>query len=840
MIRSLPHTIDSFPAIAGFAFVCLGILTSLQFLTDALFWTLPAWVASLAVMPVAWRKGSRSLQWAAVATILFFTGLNTTLMSNKEYEQFIPPRSKAIIHCTVKDKIASGPGFRILLVAAGTDMTHKCEIPGSGRVFLRGNSSELCPGDRIGFQTFLRKPYNRKNPGEFNWENYCRNQGILWLASIRGPNSILVIRRGWRYHPAALLFRLKESINRFLEGRWTGDVRAIAKGVVLGDRGELTPALRTKFADSGLAHVLSASGLHVGIVSMLAIPLVSILSRLFPSLLLHIPFRKVAAGFSIPLMLIYCLLVGARVPSVRATIMGLVVAVALLANRRWHSLNSLGLAGLIIVLISPLSLFSVGFQLSFLAVLGILIAVPQLMDTMRRNVPQTTDTVFSPERADVFSRLKLRFARWYSAIACLLFTPMAAQAAVSPLVLDTFHSLPTYSLAANLATCLMLTLALPLALIGSLAAVVSPTVGSWVSAPAGILFQFIIDMADIYSSLPGSTFFRQTMGTGESVAIGIAAGCFLMFLRGPSIRRLMAAGLTAAMLPVVLFAGQWVRAENAVLKATFLNVGKADAAFIQPPGTPGILVDGGVRTLHFDSGTNILIPFLKYSGVRSLDSMVITHPQMDHMGGLLSVVPLFPPERVWLNRIPLTVGFQDRILAQAKIRGARIEQADRKLGLIECGKARLRFLNPTGLSERSTGISSDLNNSSVVFRLDYGRVSFLFTGDLEHEGERELVQSGLPLEATVLKVGHHGCGTSSSMAFLQAVRPRVAVISCSDTNAGGCPTDDVLARLKAVGARILWTGREGAVVIETDGKKLRLKAGTGEWHRISLSSQAGG
>jgi len=137
----------------------------------------------------------------------------------------------------------------------------------------------------------------------------------------------------------------------------------------------------------------------------------------------------------------------------------------------------------------------------------------------------------------------------------------------------------------------------------------------------------------------------------------------------------------------------------------------------------------------------------------------------------------------------------------------------------------MTFLNKRGGEIRKNSLATDVNNASVVCRLDYGDVSFLFTGDLAEEGEDELLSSGIPLRASVLKVGHHGCKRSTAKRFLNAVRPGVAVISCDVSPRGTCPHAAVIADLESVGARIYWTGRDGAITVETDGKQLTVKTG---------------
>jgi competence protein ComEC len=257
-------------------------------------------------------------------------------------------------------------------------------------------------------------------------------------------------------------------------------------------------------------------------------------------------------------------------------------------------------------------------------------------------------------------------------------------------------------------------------------------------------------------------------------------------------------------------------------------VGRGDAAYVQPPTGKGILIDAGPRNVFYDSGMSVVLPFLRYSGVRSLHGFIISHPQMDHMGGILSVMERIHPGRVWWNSVPIHSEALQKIIASATSRGVPNMQADRTVRPVNLGSFRLVFLNRPHGPDRKNNSNLDLNNSSVVLRLEFGDVSFIFTGDMESMGEKELLSSGVKLRADVLKVGHHGSRTSSSLRFLNAVQPKIAVISAGWPSQAGFPDSKVLKRLNMAGIKAFWTGRDGAITVTTDGKGLRVRTGRGD------------
>jgi competence protein ComEC len=198
------------------------------------------------------------------------------------------------------------------------------------------------------------------------------------------------------------------------------------------------------------------------------------------------------------------------------------------------------------------------------------------------------------------------------------------------------------------------------------------------------------------------------------------------------------------------------------------------------------------------------------------------------MGGLVSVVREVPPKLLLRNTDRISDPLFDELLAASKANKVLIRAADRTCPPIQLGDATLRFLNRPQPTMPAQYASRDLNNASVVCRLEYGSVSFLFTGDLEQEGEEELLTAGVPLESDVLKVGHHGGKTATTKRFLDAVKPSVAIVSADYPPLRGAPNRGVLQRLYASGIQVLWTGRDGAITIETDGKNItRIVAGRG-------------
>lgn len=239
------------------------------------------------------------------------------------------------------------------------------------------------------------------------------------------------------------------------------------------------------------------------------------------------------------------------------------------------------------------------------------------------------------------------------------------------------------------------------------------------------------------------------------------------------------------------------------LEVHFIDVGQGDSIYIKTP-TQNILIDGGNRG---DTALN----YLRYQGVSSLDLVIGTHPHADHIGGLINVMQAIPTKEVIDPAVVNeTLTFEDylRLIDQKDIKFT-----EGRAGITRdlCNGIIMNIIHP------NNPLSSDPNNASIVAKLTFGEISFLFTGDAEREAEREMLHGSHDLNATVLKVGHHGSRTSTTQAFLDAVAPQAAVIMCGRNNQYGHPHDETLQSLLGSNVDIYRTDLQGSIVIVTDG-----------------------
>jgi competence protein ComEC len=291
---------------------------------------------------------------------------------------------------------------------------------------------------------------------------------------------------------------------------------------------------------------------------------------------------------------------------------------------------------------------------------------------------------------------------------------------------------------------------------------------------------------------------------------------------------LFAVALVAALLVGVLY---WLRhhprdtpppfATAGRLQIYALDVGQGDSLLIISPEGKSVLIDAGTP----QAGSDVVAALRRY-GVKSLDLVVATHPHADHIGGMKSVIENFPVKNFLDSGQKYASKEYERMLELIKEKGIKFIQARRGMKFDLDSGVRLEALNPPGGGSWITKVRSGAsveNANSIVLRLTYGNFSMLFTGDAEAESEERLIESGAPLRAQVLKVGHHGSRYATSAQFLAAVAPEAAVISCGANNRYGHPSQETLDRLRRAGVKVYRTDLSGEIAIISDGNKFEIR-----------------
>jgi len=673
------------------------------------------------------------------------------------------------------------------------------EAQGKILITVRAAAREWHYHDRVRFWLSVRQPRRSGNPGGFDYEPFLARRQIYLTGYLQSDAGVELVRREMR-GPWGGIEYLRRELRRFLESRLPSEHAALMKALIVGDMGGISQEMRGDFTAAGVAHVLSISGLHVAMLGLVVFFLIRFLGSLSVTLMLRWNLFKIATLFSFLAVLFYTALAGAMIPTVRSAIMIGVYELAVLLDREEETFAGLAFAALLIGLIWPGVVMDISFQLSFLAVLFIiwgLREIEQRWPARRRNeLPQ--------ERG--WLRRRLRPAVLYLAV------PVLATIGTWPMIAYHFGHL---SLAGFLSNPIIVPLVgfvvVPVGLLIGFLSLVAPALTPPFLRLAEPLLSLTQVLVRFFSHLPLA---NLPVPSPNLLEVGILhlALCSLLSLRGKRGLIIAAVSLSLAIAGDGLYWWQqrWRREE---LRVTFLDVGQGDAAVVEFPGSKVLLIDaGGTPSGEFDSGESIIAPFLRSRKILKVDYLLVSHPRIDHYGGMKTIVREFAPSELWSG--------------PSKGRTIRYEGLEEAVARSGVKRVFLNSRDPCRSIEQASLCvlyppEGKAGGASAVLRLSFGKVHILFAGDVERRDERLLLHSAAGLSSAVLKVPRHGSSTSSTEEFVAAVKPKLAIFSVGQRNPFGLPREEVISRYRAAGSRILRTDQDGAITVETDGERVR-------------------
>jgi competence protein ComEC len=679
-------------------------------------------------------------------------------------------------------------------------------------IFLKEEDPSLRVGDRLRFLCRLYPPRGFRNPGGFSYERHLAFDRIYTIGFSSGERGWVKLGEGFKNPMILRLESWRDRIRDFLNREASPPSSSIFKALVLGEQGDIPEEIKEHFILTGTAHLLAISGDQFGIVAILSFSLLIWILKRSEFLLLSISVKKWAAGLTIPCIVLYAFIAGGGISVIRAAIMVITFLFSILLNRERNMLHTLALAAFLILIFSPPSLFDVSFQLSFLAVLSILYLVPRTLQEFKRE--EISLLLKTSWKKNMLKYLTLS----------LLVTGVAILG-TAPFVALHFNRFAPIGFITNLFIIPWVGfLIVPLSLAASIFSFFFVPFATFLINVNGFITLILVRVLGFLASLPFASLFVSTPTVFE-ILLFYSLLFLVVHLRKGRKTRYLFAGLCIVFACDLTY---WSLKDSFQkdLRLTFIDVGHGDSILIEFPKGKKMLIDGGgLYEDRFDTGKNVIAPFLWEKKIRRIDTLVLTHPDPDHLKGLNFIASQFSIGQFWDNGCQTQSEPHLQLKETLRAKKIKAQSLNEETPSQIINGVELSVLNPPAWNSTQGQIENrlNLNNSSLVMRLQFKNVSMLLTGDIEKEAEGRISRKDCPLRSDILKIPHHGSSSSSSLPFLNRVKPTYAVLSVGERNIARLPHPDVLKRYLQLGSRILRTDKQGAITVVTDGGNIEVK-----------------
>jgi competence protein ComEC len=659
------------------------------------------------------------------------------------------------------------------------------EVPVKGLVQLRIGSGRtaMMTGDRIRFTGKLRPARNYGIAGEFNVERYYSLKHIVAATFVKSDTEIILLGQTDKLRLQRHFDMTAAEIGRFIMGRLPGPEGGVIKALLIGDVADIPQPLKDAYSRTGVNHILSISGFHVGVIALALLQFWYLFSRLFPAMLLYLNFRRVAFAMSLPLILYYLFLSGAAPATVRSVLMIIFVTIGLFLERESSPINLIILAAFALLLANPANLYDISFQLSFVALWGITVLTPLLIQPLTMPMPGWLHKL-------------LLFAAASIAAVLVTLLPVAyyfQQASITGII-SNFLIVPLLGYGAVVCGFM----AIPFIWLYSPPA-------DWLLRTAGVMTSVANGAIAVLDRIPTLPPF---VPTDAEIILFLVTMLIITVIKSYRSKYLLLATTS-----VGLLVAQQIPADNGrySLKMDFLSVGQGEATLVTFHDGKTMLIDGGgpLHDSSRDVGRQLLLPALRRFGLHRIDYLVLSHSHPDHLQGLIAVATAMPVGEFWENGRNIGKEYQQlrQLLVSRRIPIKILDAASPPQWL---AGVTIRTLHPEPANEISR-LFADQNEDSLVLRFDTGRFSALFTGDIGIATEFRLLDRREELRSTLLKVPHHGSRYAALPGFFAAVSPQIAVVSAGYRNSFGLPAPEAIDALRQSGAAIFRTDLDGTV-----------------------------
>jgi len=629
-------------------------------------------------------------------------------------------------------------------------------------------------GDIVSIRGIISIPQKATNPGGFDYYLFLKKKGIYALMRV-DEYAVDIVSKGNLNFIEKVIYAAKEKIEvNYINSMPERDAKFVMS-LILGDK-LIGHETLEQFRTAGISHIISVSGMHVAIVTGFVLYMLSLFN-----------IRRYKIPIIIIVLIFYVVLTGANPPVIRAALMASIALIGTTYGKKHNSINSLSFAAFLILIFNPLMLWDVGFQLSFVATLAILYFYKPIQKKLSMLNPKIRD---------------------------LIAITFSAQIGTIPLTMYYFHYISIISFLSNIVIVPLADVAVVLGFLSAIIGLILPFLSYFINYINIPFVEAILYITNLLNSFPYASI--NTIIPPLYVIVlyyGILAVTFSSFDRKTK-KIFITIALTFM---ITFFSYNYILPKN--LEVTFLDIGQGDSTFVRTPHGKTFLIDGGGRPLisisSFDAGEDILLPFLYYKGVMKLDGVFISHTDIDHVGGILTILQQMKVNKIFVGIQKIADDNFKKLMEIAKSKNIPVvflKRGDK----IKVDGVEIYVLHPDPLNLIE---ENPINNNGLVFKIKYKDMEFLFTGDIEKPAEEIL--KNLDIKADILKVPHHGSSTSSSKEFIEKINPKVCIIQVGK-NSYGLPHERVLKSLQER-CIVYRTDKNGAIIVKTDGKKAYIK-----------------
>ena len=737
----------------------IGILIGLYFHISIALFLLVLVLGIMLIFMLRYKRIIKSKRKIAIILIIIFPMLLGILYIKeidnkyeKVYQSFSNSKEikvEAVIISDIQEKQYSYI-CEIEVININEEKTYK-----GMRLFLniKKESNEIPKityGDLIQFTGIFKIPDVTRNYGGFNEQEYLKTQKIY--GTIYSDTKVQVVKKNKMNRLGQIMYTIQNNIKNKIKQLLPEENENVCIGILLGDKEDLSEKIEENFKNSNLTHMLAVSGAHI---SYILLGLNILLNRLG---------RKFYKQMTIIFLFFFMALTNFTPSVMRASIMNILILIAGLIHRKSDLYCNLALSSIIILIINPYTILNMGFQLSYGGTIGIIL------------LNQKINNIVQKKR-----EIKNKIIKY---IANTMIVTISANIVILPIMAYQFHTISLTFWISNILASPLMGIIIALGFLTYLLSLIYIPLAEIVAIPLNIILELLLKIAEYCSNIPGSSILVKTP---EMMTI-IFYYIIILLLFYPKknelisayqnikqrIRKRKKSEIICIVLTIILILSFTIFQKHRNLKIYFIDVGQGDSTLMITPTNKTILIDGGGNE-NFDVGERILIPYLLDRKITTIDYVMISHFDTDHIGGILSILEKLKVKNIIIaTQGETSENYQQlkEIIKKKKINIIAVQQGD-KITIDTDVYINILFPEEYLIQENR------LNNNSIVAKLCYSHFSILFTGDIEKIPEERLVQeyhNSQILQSTILKVAHHGSKTSSTQSILECISPKIALI----------------------------------------------------------------